>query len=185
MKYALFIAGIFALFTFNQCKVNKLIIKTDDGKFKIKEDMSLAVTAKGETYPFNLECESICKECDLLFNESRWDIDSIGETSMKLRNELSYDYDTIPQRAFRKRSKYSKKTYLEKVISLDKKAYYIFKVPIDVNYKTVKYDSISDITYSYKPECYKGAPIRGMFANPNKIRRVHMQDGYEIKCKLK
>ena len=184
MKYALLFTGVFTILSLTQCKIDKLIIKTEDDKYTIKENMSIAVTAKGEAYPFNKECKSTCKECDPLYANSRWKIDSIQETRLVLKNELTFVYDTIPQSEFKRRSKHDKKTNLIRVLSIEKRAFYVYKIPVDIEYKTVYYDSLSMITYSYKDKCYRGGPFQRMFADPNKIRRVAME-GCEVKVVYK
>ena len=178
----LFIAVLTSL-TFVQCTHTKLIIKTDDGKEKIKDDMSIAVDKKGKKINFNDDCKSICKNCSPVLQNTRISVDSIMGSYIVLRRDLEFMFDTIPQSQFKMRSKRDKKTNLEIVLSIDRRPFYVYKIPTKSERERINYDDIQRIIYSYKDKCYRGGPFQKLFSNPNKIRRLNMENGYEHKIK--
>lgn len=174
-----------ALFFLTQCTLSKLVIKNDDGKFKIKERMTVAVTSKDQTvYPYNESCKSTCKECDPLFQSSRLEIDSIGADALLLKRVYSYTYDTVYHEDYKLMHSKNKKENLYVILALEKKPVYVYKIPTEVEYEKWRYDELGSITYSYKSECYHGGPFQKMFADPNKIRRVKMVN-HSIKTKIR
>ncbi|GEM_PF-6893789 len=158
-----------------QCSVDRLIIKSESGKYKIKATHTIAVTEKGKVYPFNEACKSLCKECDPLLANVRWKIDSLYSDRIVLKNELTFLLDTITQQEFRTLSHIERKKDFLRLISIGKKPYYVYKIPEDIEYQTFYFDSLGWITYSYKDECYHSGPLQRIFANPNKIRRINME----------
>ncbi len=176
IRSVLFIA-ILALLA--SCKYSKLVIHASNGKFKIKENTSIAVTMKGEAYPFEEACNSTCKSCDPKLAAARWLIDSLRTNEIVLRYEHTFRYDTISHGEYKSRSGKAQRTNLERVINIDRRPWYVYKIPVDVERKTYSYDQLGTITYSYRPECYRGSPIKGIFANPNRVRKVEME-GAEI-----
>lgn len=165
------------------CKETMFIVKNEDGKFKVEKGMSIAITKKGESYPFEMECESTCKECDPLLNKSRWIVDTISTIGVVLKYERTFKFDTIDSKTFNSLPKKERQPYFYKVIAIEKKAHYVFRTPVEVDYMKVGYDTLETITYSYSNKCYKGSPIKAIFANPNKIRRVNMKDA-EVNVKF-
>lgn len=166
----------------SSCSSTRLIVKSDKGKAVIKESMSVAVTMKGEHYSYNEDCKSICKECDPLLHHSLWKVDSIMNNYVVLRRDLEFMYDTIPQSAFKNFSRHDKKTNLEIVIIMNKKAAYVYKIPTKSEFEKIAYDSLNALTFSYKDKCYHAGPLQKMFANPNKIRRAWFQ-GADVQVK--
>lgn len=152
------------------------IVTNDEGKFKVEKGMSIAITKKGESYPFEMACESTCKECDPIFDKSRWIVDTIRTNDFVMKYERTFTLDTINSKAFNSMPKKERQPHFYKVISINKKAHYVYKIPVEVEYMTIRFDTLETITYSYSNQCYKGSPIKGIFANPNKIRRVQMKD---------
>lgn len=159
------------------------IVENEDGKFKVEKGMSIAITKKGESYPFEITCESTCKECDPIFDKSRWIVDTIRTKDIVLKYERTFKFDTIDSKTFNGLPKKERQPYFHKVIAIEKKAHYVYRIPVEVDYKTVSYDTLETITYSYSNKCYKGSPIKGIFANPNKIRRIKMKDA-EVSVKF-
>ncbi|OFZ07074.1 MAG: hypothetical protein A3D92_24785 [Bacteroidetes bacterium RIFCSPHIGHO2_02_FULL_44_7] len=157
------------------CSSTTLIVTTAKNKFKIKEEMSVAVTRLGESYPYDENCKSTCKDCDPALNAARWWIDSIGDTELILRFEYSFHYDTITNKEFKSRLKSERKKNMFKVLSIEKRPAYVYKIPVEIEYRSFVYDSIATLTYSEKPSCYKGSPIKAIFNSPNRIRKVDMQ----------
>lgn len=164
------------------CSSTTLLVTSEKNKFKIKEEMSVAVTLLGETYPFDESCKTTCKLCDPALVAARWWVDSLGENAFVLRYEYSFQYDTITNKEFKALLKSERKKNLFKVLSLEKRPAYVYKIPVEVEYKRFKYDSLSTLTYSEKPSCYRGSPLKAIFNNPNRIRKINMQGAlFEIK----
>lgn len=171
---------IFALFSavfflsLLACSSPKMIIESGKTKHKLKVNSSLAITMKGEIYPFDESCTKTCKNCDSVLVNSRWTMDSLGVETFLLRFEHSYIFDTISNREFKDRSKSERKKNIHAVLVNEKKPIYVYKIPDSVEYKLVRVDQLETITYSDRPECYKGSPFKSIFHNPNKIRKIMM-----------
>lgn len=163
------------LFVLVSCSPTKLTVRNEDGKYDIEQGMTIAVTKKGEKYQFDEACRSICKDCDQQLERARWWVDSIRTHEMVLRYDYEFRFDTIPNVEFKSRSKYERKTHFYRVLSIEKRPWYVYKIPTRTEYKTVSYDSLMYITYSYKNKCYRGSPFKAIFANPNRIRKVNME----------
>ena len=172
MRFNLLNFFAIATLLFSSCSSTRLIVKSDRSKAVIKESVNVAVTLKGETYSFNEDCKSICKECDPLLHHSLWKVDSIKNNYLVLRHDLEFVYDTIPQNVFKRYSRNDKKINLDEVIIMDKRAAYVYKIPTKSDFRKITYDNLHAITFSYKDKCYHAGPLQKMFANPNKIRRA-------------
>lgn len=166
------------------CSSTKLIIDSNKDKHKLKLESTVAITLKGEAYPFDLSCKSTCKSCDEALAKARWSIDSLEEDAMVLRYIHSYEFDTLSNLEFKELSKSERKKDLFRVLVIGKKPAYVYKIPKDLERKRVRYDELATITYSDRPECYKGSPIKAIFHKPNKIRKIEMP-GAEIRLKRK
>ncbi len=163
---------ILLVLLFSSCSPIRLIIKNDKAKETLKLDMPIIVQEKGEE-AVNMGCKSICHECDTTFFNQTWTVDSLRSTSIVIRQDLTFRYDTIPQAAYKARSKYDKKKHLVKVIALNKKAHYVYKVPTESIRKEMLYKEIGYITFTYRAKCYKGL-FEKIFANPNKFRQIEV-----------
>lgn len=163
------------LITLYSCKETLFVIENQDGKYKVQEGMTIAITKKGESYPFDIACKTTCKECDPLLAKSRWIVDSIRSKEIVLKYERVFTYDTLTSQEFRSVPKKERQSHFYKVIAINKKAHYVYKIPVEVDYMSIAFDTLETITYSDARKCYKGSPIKSIFSNPNKIHRVNMK----------
>lgn len=157
------------------CSSTTLIVTSGKDKFKIKEEMSVAVTLLGESYPFDENCKSTCKSCDPGLDAARWWVDSLGANELVLRYEFSFRYDTLTNKEFKGTLRSERKKNMFKVITYDKRPAYVYKIPVEVEYRKFAYDTLSTLTYSERATCYRGSPIKAIFNNPNRIRKINMQ----------
>ena len=178
-----FLSGALLLVLFS-CSNPKLIIESGKEKHKLKVNSSIAVTMNGETYAFDESCKNTCRNCDTLFQNSRWWVDSLGTDALVLRYEHTFKFDTITNKEFKARSKVERRTHVYKVLVYEKKPIYVYKTPVDVERKQIRFDQMESITYSDRPRCYRGTPIKAIFHNPNKIRKI-VVPGAEFKLKKK
>lgn len=173
-------ASILVITLLASCNPIKLIIKNDGDKEVLKLNMPIVITEPGEAV-LEMDCKSLCHGCDTTFMNASWMIDSLRTPSMVIRRDLAFKFDTITNQEFKNRSKYDRKKNFEKVIAINKKAHYIYKMPTETIRKELFYNEMGTITFTYRTKCYKGLFER-MFANPNKFRQISLK-GAETKLK--
>jgi hypothetical protein len=184
MKITPYISLLLAFYLLTACAGSKMIIESGKSKHTIELKTSVAITLKGEPYRFDENCTNTCKLCDSVLVQSRWTVDSLSEDAIRVRYVHSYVMDTITNKEFKSLSRADRKEDLLKVIVIDKKPAYVYKIPDHVEQKVIRLDQMEYITYSDRAQCYKGSPIKSIFNNPNEIRKITMQ-GSLIVLKLK
>jgi hypothetical protein len=177
------LAGLISVLAMG-CSSSKLLIESGKTKHTFRVNSSIAVTHKGDPYLFDVECKNTCKQCDSTLTQNRWSIDSLGADALVLRLERTYQMDTLSNLEFKALKRSERKKNVHAVLVFEKKPVYVYKTPVLVDRQVVRFEDIQTITYSERAECYKGSPLKSIFHNPNKIRRIELP-GAEITLKQK
>lgn len=164
------------------CAKSVLTIKNNEGKYKVKEEMSVALTKKGEPYLFNKDCPTLCQSCDPHLDDARGIVESIDSKGITMQYGTEFKYDTLSFMQVRSMKKKERKKDLYKVIRDRPNGKFIYRRVLNYNTVVVPLDSLATITYSSLTHCSMMAKMKKPFSKPNKIYRANLE-GAKVKVR--